>query len=95
MHAYDPTDEGKTTGTPFHLHNHNISNVDDPEAGKFRLKSLLDKNGHRNKKISVLSLNLYGAEFKVLRALLKDDGLKNVDHLTVTFHVKKGNIKLQ
>lgn len=90
IHAYDPTDGGKTQNISFNLHNHNISTKDDPNSGMFKLTTLLTKNHHLNMKISVLSLNLYGAEMEILPAILDDGGLENVDHLVVNFYAKPG-----
>ena len=59
----------------------------------FQLKTLLKTNHHINKTVSVLSLNIFGAEHDVLPAILNEGGLENVVQLTVSVYHTSGNFK--
>ena len=60
----------------------------------FQLKTLLKTNHHNDKTVSVLSLNIFGAEHDVLPAILNEGGLENVVQLTVSVYYTSGKSRI-
>ena len=52
-----------------------------------RLETILDENAIRN--INYLSIDVEGAEYEVLRKMIKEDSLSYINDLYVEFHSHK------
>ena len=52
--------------------------------------SLIDANGHRDKHITMLKMDVEGSEIKGIDAWLKQGSLDNVNQIAIEYHLLGG-----
>ena len=86
MHAYDPTVDLSKTEINFNFHKIGVSHVDDKEGYK-TLGSLIEANGHKGRHITLVKMDVEGAELKGLKVWLEEGALDNVHQLAMEYHL--------
>jgi len=69
-----------------------IANIVNSNKWKLRtLEKLLEENGHLNRTVDILKIDIEYSEWESLEAILRDGSLRNVKQLMVEFHTMEVN----
>ena len=85
VHAYDPTVDLSTRKIPFHFHKVGVSHKSNQRDKT--LGELLKENGHLNRHITMVKMDVEGAEREGLDAWLEEGALDNVHQVALEYHL--------
>ena len=71
----------------FNFHKIGVSHEDTSEGGYKTLGSLIKANGHKGRHITLVKMDVEGAELKGLKAWLEEGALDNVHQLAMEYHL--------
>ena len=91
VHAYDPTVNLSKQNISFNFYNHSwVWHNDDTSSNRKTLGSLIDANGHRDRHITMLKMDVEGSEIRGIDAWLKQGSLDNVNQIAIEYHLLGG-----
>ena len=90
VNTYDPTVNLSNQNISFSFYNHSWLSDTDTSRNSKTLYSYVDTNGHRNRNITMLQLEVEGSDIKGLDAWLAQGSLDNVNQIAVEYHFLGG-----
>ena len=85
VHAYDPTVDLSESKIPFKFYKVGVGHVDTKRDRT--LGNLIKANGHQKRHITMIKMDVEGAERKGLKAWLDEGALDNVHQFALEYHL--------
>ena len=90
VHAYDPTVDLSNEKIDFHFHKTGLSHKDtlrDRTLGR-----IIHDNGHKSRRITMIKMDVEGAERLGIDVWLNEGALENVQQFALEYHLTNGKI---
>ena len=91
VHAYDPTVELSNKKINFNFYQIGVSHINSKRDKK--LSDLMKANGHNNKHITMIKMDIEGGELLGLNAWLEEGSLDNVHQIALEYHLYGGGLE--
>jgi len=93
VHAYDPTVDLSERKIPFKFYKIGVGHVDTKRDRT--LGNLIKANGHRDRHITMIKMDVDGEEVKGLNKWLDEGSLDNVQQFALEYHLNDKSLKIQ
>ena len=91
VHAYDPTVDLSNKKINFNFYKIGVSHINSKRDKK--LSDLMKANGHNNKHITMIKMDIEGGELLGLDAWLEEGSLDNVHQIALEYHLYGGGLE--